>query len=554
MSEHHLLRGTAILTTAIFISKILGIIYIFPFQAMVGLEGLALYHYGYTPYTVFISLSTLGIPIAISKFISKYHALGDRHTVQRLFRSGLVVMSMTGLVAFATLFFLAEPIALQVLDPDNLDGNSIDDAVFTIRMVSTALIVIPLLSTIRGYFQGFGMMGPTAVSQVVEQIVRIIFILVLTYLILEIWGGGLGAAVGFATFGAFVGALGGLAVLIIFLVKRKKVLATQALSDQANGERDHAMSLPRMYKELLSYALPISFVGLAIPLYQTVDLMTFNQALMQIGYSQREAEMFFGAFGQAAHKLVLIPVSIATAMSITIIPAVTSAFVSQDHDKLQKQMTQVYQTILFFTLPASVGLVLLADAAYGTLYSLEDIEIGGHMLTYYAPIAVLFSVFAVSTSILQGINQQKFAVIALMSGIALKAICNYPFILWFDAKGAILATGAGYMLAISICLWAIGRYAAFDFRAVGKPLSCIAGYTALMGVLVWLMNSGLAHVFPLETKLNALIILSVTVITGVVVYLFISIRTGFAEKILGRPLPVIGKYLQRKRDRNELNG
>ena len=218
---------------------------------MVGLEGLALYHYGYTPYTVFISLSTLGIPIAISKFISKYHALGDRHTVQRLFRSGLVVMSMTGLVAFATLFFLAEPIALQVLDPDNLDGNSIDDAVFTIRMVSTALIVIPLLSAIRGYFQGFGMMGPTAVSQVVEQIVRIIFILVLTYLILEIWGGGLGAAVGFATFGAFVGALGGLAVLIIFLVKRKKVLATQAHSDQANGERDHAMSLPRMYKELL---------------------------------------------------------------------------------------------------------------------------------------------------------------------------------------------------------------------------------------------------------------------------------------------------------------
>ncbi|WP_158235014.1 oligosaccharide flippase family protein, partial [Pseudomonas sp. 2822-17] len=116
------------------------------------LDGLALYQYGYNPYTIFLSLSTLGIPIAISKFISKYNALGDYQTVQRLFRSGILVMSVTGILAFALLFYLAEPIARNFLNPEELEGNTIADAVFAIRMVSTALLIIPIMASIRGYF------------------------------------------------------------------------------------------------------------------------------------------------------------------------------------------------------------------------------------------------------------------------------------------------------------------------------------------------------------------------------------------------------------------
>lgn len=255
--------------------------------------------------------------------------------------------------------------------------------------------------------------------------------------------------------------------------------------------------------------------------------------------------MFFGAFGQAAHKLVLIPVSVATAMSITIIPTVTKAFVSKEYDKLQGQITQIYQIILFISAPASLGLVLLADAAYGTLYSLEDIPIGGTILEYYAPVAILFSIFAVSTSILQGINRHKFAVVALMTGVAFKAIFNYPFILWFDVGGAILATGVGYLLAIGVCLWAIGRYASCDFHLILRHIRVIGVCTVLMGMIVLLVRIGLGQLLPLDTKFNALMTLTGSVLSGFVVYMFVSIRSGLAGQILGRRLTIIEKFIRK---------
>lgn len=182
---------------------------------MVGQQGNALYSYGYLPYTLLLSLSTLGIPMAVSKFVAKYHAVGDYETGHRLFRSALIVMGITGVISFLLLFLLAPQIAAQVVADDGT-GNRPEDATFVIRMVSVALIIIPIMAVIRGYFQGFQSMGPTAISQVVEQIFRVGFILVATFLILQVGNGSLGTAVGFATFGAFIGGLAHFLSCIIF--------------------------------------------------------------------------------------------------------------------------------------------------------------------------------------------------------------------------------------------------------------------------------------------------------------------------------------------------
>lgn len=536
MSNQQLLRGTAIMTAAIFASKILGIIYIFPFQAIVGLEGLALYTYGYTPYTIFLSLSTLGIPIAISKFVSKYDTLGDYDTIRRLFRSGLVVMTLTGIAAFLMLFMLAEPIAKQILNPDDLEGTSIADAVFTIRMVSVALIIIPVMSSIRGYFQGFGMMGPTAISQVIEQLIRITFILVFTYLIIDVWGGELGTAVGFATFGAFVGALGSFAVLTYFYRKTGQYLNDRNVEKQQihpeNTKREQK-SLPSIYKELIAYALPISLVGLAIPLYQMIDLFTFNDAMMAAGFTQPEAIAYFGAYGQAVHKLVLIPVTIATAMSLTIIPTVTAAFTTGDDSKLQGQITQIFQVIFFFTVPAAIGLMVLAAPAYGTLYSIEDVHIGAPILQFYAPVAILFSVFAVTAALLQGLNRQKIAVLALLIGILTKLVLNTALITWFGAIGAPMATAIGYALAIVLMLWAVAEFARFDFTSVWKRFVLITLFSAVMAVGVLIIRFLLEALTGMDGKWDYVLVTSVSVTIGVAIYFGLTMKTGLAQRVLG---------------------
>src|SRR5699024_4725814 len=122
---------------------------------------------------------------------------GDYRTGFRLFKSGIIFMTISGFIAFLILFFLAPTIApLVVEDPSALKGNSFADIVFTIRMVSVALIIVPMMSVIRGYFQGFQQMEPTAISQVIEQIVRVVFILTITFTIVKVMNGSTGVAVG----------------------------------------------------------------------------------------------------------------------------------------------------------------------------------------------------------------------------------------------------------------------------------------------------------------------------------------------------------------------
>lgn len=540
MSQSKLMRSAFILTAAHYTSNILGLIYIFPFTAIVGQQGMALYTYGYIPYTVLLSFATLGIPMAVSKFVSKYNALGDYYTGRRLFRSGMITMAITGFIAFLLLFLFAPMISnLIIKDPSDLQGNSMDDIVFTIRMVSVALLIVPLMSVLRGYFQGHQSMGPTAVSQVVEQLVRIIFILTLTFLIVGVWNGEIGTAIGFATFGAFVGGLAALGVLLYFWFKRKEFLNKQLEESTTR----HDITLVSMYKELIKYALPLSFVGLAIPLFQMVDLFTFVNALRASGVEQKAAEVAFGAFSQTAHKLILIPVSLATALSITLLPTITQSFTNADGKTLREQITQAYQIILFLAVPAAVGLSVLAYPAFGTLYGLEDVATGGYILQYYAPLAIFFALFLVTAAILQGMNQQRIAILGLAIALLIKIIFNYWFIYFIGPVGGIMTTYFGYAVAITIYIIAIGKHANYDYTFIAKRTLLIGIFVTVMGFLVYIVKRILMLWLPLETWGAHAIVLFVCAGVGALFYLYVSVRSNLAGQVLGQRF----SFLQKKK-------
>ncbi|GAE27521.1 membrane protein [Halalkalibacter wakoensis JCM 9140] len=546
MSDSKLMRGTMVLTAATFASKILGLIYIFPFTAIVGQTGIALYSYGYLPYTVLLSLATLGVPLAVSKFVSRYNALGDYQTGYRLFKSGLIFMSITGILAFLILFFAAPYIVPWIIENPTDKGNTFEEIVFTIRMVSVALIVVPIMSIIRGYFQGFQSMGPTAVSQVIEQIVRIVFILAITFSIVNMMDGSIGLAVGFATFGAFVGAIGGLAVLLTYWFKRKSLIQEQV----EKSTTDHQLSLKAMYKELIAYALPLSFVGLAIPLYQLIDLFTFNNTLIGTHLTQDESEVAFAVFSNTAHKIILIPMALATALSITLIPTITKSFTTNDTGLLQKQITQTYQVILFLTIPAAVGMSILAYPAFGALYGLEDFEIGGYILRYYAPITLFFSLFAVTSAILQGMNKQKIAVIALAVGLFLKLVTNSWLLSLFGPLGGVFATYAGYVASIAVTVWAIGKYAQFNYKLIAKRTLLILVFAGVMALGVIATNVGMQHVIPITNQLRAFPTLFVGIIVGIVIYLYLGYRSNLAGQVLGARF----SFLNRKKQKVKQEG
>src|SRR5699024_1169787 len=168
------------LTASSFLSKFLGVIYVIPFNEIVGYQGMALYYYAYNPYTILISISTIGIPLAVSKIVSRYNSLRYYDTVINVSKDSLILMAVSVFMAFLILYFGSESFAARFTDED-MKGNSIADVAKVMRMVSFALLGIPGMSVFRGFLQGNEMMHPTAISQVVEQIVRVVFVLVSAY-------------------------------------------------------------------------------------------------------------------------------------------------------------------------------------------------------------------------------------------------------------------------------------------------------------------------------------------------------------------------------------
>jgi O-antigen/teichoic acid export membrane protein len=521
-----LLRGTFILSLGTLISKVLGLFYVIPFYDIVGSEGTALYQYSYVPYTIFISIATAGVPLAVSKFISKYNALEEYAVGRRLFKSGLLIMMMSGIVAFLILYLSAPTIAKMSLAGEEDSGLRIEDVTAVTRAVSFALIIVPFMSMIRGFFQGHQSMGPSAVSQVVEQIARIAFLLVGAFIVLKVMEGSLVSAVSIATFAAFIGAIGGLAVLIWYWYKRKPHLDDLLQYDKGTVQ----ISLKDMYKEILIYAAPFVFVGIANPLFQLIDQFTFEMAMKSIGMGEIATDAF-SILNFQSHKLVIIPVSLATAFSLTLVPSVTASFVENNLKNLNHQLNQTFQVLLFLTLPAVLGLSLLAEPFYTVFY--EHVPLGTEVLRIYAPVAILFALFSVTAAILQGINEQKFTILSLLVGLLVKLSLNIPLIKLMETQGAIVATALGYTAAILINLYVIRKFAGYPFRFVWRrSLLIILFSIAMIGaasLAYWLLTLFLSP----ESKFQAIIIISVCALVGAALYAYLGFKSKLVYFLFG---------------------
>ncbi|MDR7239784.1 putative polysaccharide biosynthesis protein [Neobacillus drentensis] len=532
--QSKLLRGTFILTFGTILSKVIGLIYVIPFYQIVGKYGTQLYSYSYVPYTIFISIATAGVPLAVSKFIAKYNALEEYAVGRKLFKSGLVVMLLTGFAAFLVMYFAA-PLLAGLSHPGK---GQMANVITVIRAVSFALIVVPFMSLIRGYFQGHQSMGPSAVSQVVEQIVRIVFTLAGAYIVLKFLNGTIVSAVSVATFAAFIGAIGGLAVLFWYWFKRKSYL--NELLEHDKGTIN--VSLKDIYKEIFIYAAPFVFVGIANPLFQFIDQITMTRAMMDVGINQKLADTAFGILNFESHKIVIIPVSLATAFSLTLVPSITKAFVENDRKNLNHQLNQTFQVMLYLTLPAAIGLSLLAEPVYTAFY--EHDSLGTQVLAAYAPVAILFSLYSVTAAILQGINEQRFTILSLLVGLLLKLALNMPLIKMFETRGAVLATALGYTAAIVINLIVIKSFSGYRYLLVWRRSLLIFIFAGLMWGGTEIVYKLLLLFLSPASKGQSVLLILISAGVGAVIYFYVGLKSGLVNRLFGNRVDRIKQKLR----------
>ncbi|QST02668.1 polysaccharide biosynthesis protein (plasmid) [Pontibacillus sp. ALD_SL1] len=543
---NNLLKGTAILTASQYLSKLLGFLYIIPFIALIGTKGYILFEYAYKPYTIMLSMATLGVPLAISKFVSKYNELKEYKTAKRLFKMAVVFALLSGGVSCLALYSLAPSVAPLLIDEGSVTGNTKGDIIYVIRMISFALILVPLMAVIRGYFQGHGAMIPTAVSQTLEQLVRVTFILAATFFILETDGGELTKAVGMATFAATVGALAGLLVLLWYLKAWKKRLDPYP---EPHEMVHTARSKRELMGEMITTALPFVIIGLALPLYQLIETFTVNKPLMEAGYSQLEAETVNSLIA-LAQKLILIPVGLSTAFGLALLPAITKAHTAGEKGIVHHHMTKTFQVLLFVLVPTTFLFMTGADDLFGIMFGLENQEAGGRIMMWYAPSMILYSFYIVTASMLQGLNREKFAILALLIGVFLKLLLNPYFVMTFEAVGTILTTNIGFLVSIGLHLWWLRKQAQYPFRKIVFQ----SGTIMVVGFLSTVVGFLLMALFTFITgdqetivmNLIRILILGGSVMT---VYVVASMKTGILFQLMGsryRWLRHVEKKLKKK--------
>lgn len=520
-----LLRGTFILTLGTLISKVLGILYVIPFYAIIGGDKPALlYNFGYVPYQLFLSVATAGIPLAIAKYIAKYNAMEEYKIGRRLFKTGVYLMILSGIICFIAMYSLAPFLAsLQQLE----GGYSLEDGIRVIRAVSFALLIIPVMSLLRGFFQGYNSMGPSAVSQVVEQIVRIAFLLGSTFVVMYIVKGSVVTAISLATFSAFVGALASLVILMWYFTKRKKGLDQMLLEDR--GEL--RVSIPTLYKQIILSAIPFIIVGSATSLYQLIDQFTLGRVLQYIGLSAQKVNSYVAIINFDIQKLILIPGTLAIAFSMALVPLVTAAYVRKEHEQVKRQLNDVFQILLFLTIPACIGITLLARPLFTVFFQASDA--GTALLQFSAPFAILFSLFSVTAAVLQGIDEQRFTVLGLLLGLLTKSVLQMPLVMLFEAKGSVLATGLGYAVSCIFMIMIIKRYAHFSFTLIARRVTLFSFLTLIMSLVVGIFYFPLAHILSPDHKITAFFLILLCGGVGAVTYALLAFKLHLSDKLFG---------------------
>lgn len=534
MKKSSFLQGALIATLGIIISKILGVIYVIPFYAIIGEQGGALYGYAYNIYSIFLGVASVGLPLAISKLVSEYNALGYYYAKERVYTLGRKVITTLGIIVFLTLIIFAPHIAYLIIG-DIKGGNTIEDVSYVVRMVSFAILVVPGLSIARGYLQGHKYITPTAFSQVIEQIVRVTFIIFGSYLTLRVFNLKLSNAVGIAVFGAFIGALFSYGYLIKKIFDHSNKLNRHAEITRAETK----LTDNKIIKRLLMYAIPFIIIDISKNIYNSVDMVTLVKTLVNsLNYNIKVAESVMSIISTWGHKLNMIVASIATGIIVSLIPNLVSSFVIKDIDDVRKKINQALQILIYITIPMTVGLSFLAKPVWTAFYGTN---VWGPVVFKYSIFMTLFStIFNTTIIILQSVNRYKMVFTCLVLGLLTKIFLNIPLMYSFEEMGmyafygAITATILGYLVGVITGLIYLNKIFNINYEKTIKHLINIV----FVNIIMVLVLSLLKIIIPLSTsnRLLSLLICFVYAIGGATIYFVITYYNKTFEQIFGKRL------------------
>lgn len=523
LSRDTFLRGALILTVAGIIVKVIGAVNRILLSRLLGGEGIGLYQMAYPIYLLALSVSSAGIPVAISIIVAERLAFSDWRGANRVFRISLLVLSATGVVFSALLFFGADWLIKMHFVRDAR-------AYYSIAALAPAIFFVTVLSSYRGYFQGLQLMTPTAVSQIVEQLFRVLTMIVLAYMLLP-WG--IEYAAAGASFGAAPGAIAGLLILMYYYWRHRQVFREQARR-QAPLRQDNAV---RIIKRIIRLAIPVSLASIMVPVVANIDLLVVPARLEVAGYAVEQATELYGYLTGMAVTLINLPAILTGSLAASLVPAVSEAYALGNRALIYQRTATAMRISNLITLPSFVGLWVLATPISQMLYGTPN---AGTCIAILSCGVVMLGIHQVTTGVLQGLGHTVIPVRNMVISASFKVLLSW----WLTAlpvlgiKGAAWATVADFTIAALLNMVAVHRLAGFTLQ-VGETVRAVVA-AAVMGAVVLLVYDAV-----MARTLHNTLATGGAIAVGMVVY-------GLAQLALGgiRPddvarLPHVGPPLVR---------
>ena len=510
------------MTVASFVVKVIGSLNWIFVSRILGGEGIGLYQMAFPIYFFAMSISQAGVPVAISIITAERVALKDVFGARRVFRISMTLMVFTGLLfSLLTYFGAGWLIEWQFIrDPR---------AYMAVVALSPTIFFVTLLASSRGYLQGWQRMTPTAVSQIVEQIFRVLTMVLFASLLLPM---GLDYAAAGASLGAFAGAIGGLLVLVYYHWKLDKDIEREYGPNLAPPQGEAPAPLGAIVRRIFSLALPVSAASIMLPIVSNLDLLIVPQRLEVAGYTVPQATELFGYLTGMAVPLVNLATILTASLAVSIVPAISEARALKDTQRVYNQTAAAVRISNFVCFPAFVVVFVLATPISTLIYNAPG---AGPAVLVSSFSIVLLGLHQVSTAVLQGLGHPKIPMINMILAAAVKVALNWILtaIPWLGIMGAAWATAADMGVAAVINLYFIWRY--IGYRMELLQLFKTMAAAAFMAGAVYLFYS-----FVMNTlAVNAAATFG-SVFVGVIVYVaaLILVR-GLLEEDMAR-IPFIG--------------
>ena len=521
--QKQMLLGTAWLTASNFISRFLGAIYIIPWYIWMGKHGAeanGLFTMGYNIYAWFLLISTAGVPVAVAKQVAKYNTMDQKDHSFTLIREFLKFMLLLGVI-FAVVMYLLSPFFAHVSGVGK-------ELIPVMQSLSWAVLVFPAMSVIRGFFQGFNNLKPYAMSQIAEQVIRVIWMLLATFFIMKLGTKDYVAAVTQSTFAAFVGMFASMAVLVYFLWKTN--LLTSILHKPANSAEINSRAL---LVDTIREAIPFIITGSAIQLFQIIDQMTFiNTMKWFTNYSNSQLVVMFSYFSANPNKITMILIAVATSIGGVGIPLLTENYVKGDLKAAARLVQDNLSMLLLFLLPATIGSVLVARPLYTIFYGRPD-SLALGLFIFAMLQTIILGIYTVLSPMIQALFQNRKAIIYFGYGVLVKLILQIPFIYLFRAYGPLLATTIGLIVPIILMYQHIRQVTGLNQTILFKRSLLIGILTAVMALFIAIVEVVLGFVFHPSGRISSMLYLVIIGGLGMAIYGAMALRVRLLDRFIG---------------------